>query len=142
MLPPPSGLPMPFPFPRPSTAVARRSCHTWTNAYTMVYLKMTSDVTSAQRPSDTTSTTQRTDGCVLVSGAAMDASASQSDTPTSADLSAPRSLAPSPQKPTWWPRPRSVGSGGAATSATARAMALVPPPPPAAPGPLQSSPPH
>ena len=36
----------------------------------------------------------------LVNGAAMDASASERDTPTSAYLSAPQSFAPSPHMPT------------------------------------------
>mmetsp|Transcript_29272 Transcript_29272/g.64755 ORF Transcript_29272/g.64755 Transcript_29272/m.64755 type:complete len:257 (+) Transcript_29272:1907-2677(+) len=57
-----------------------------------------------QRPSLTTLTMLAMLCCLLVMGAATEASASQSDTPTCAALSAPQSLAPSPQKPTCSPR--------------------------------------
>lgn len=46
-----------------------------------------------------TSGTQVMSNTRLVKGAATDASASESEIPTSAAFSAPQSLAPSPQKP-------------------------------------------
>lgn len=81
-----------------------------------MYLKQQKLVTKAARPSlPTVSIQTETDGFTstylinrgtqemsntrLVNGAATEASASESETPTSAALSAPQSLAPSPQNP-------------------------------------------
>ena len=85
--------------------------------YRLMYLKQLKLVTSAARPSllstsaaETcvdfhgyryliTSGTQVMSKTRLVKGAATDASASESEMPTSAAFRAPQSLAPSPQKP-------------------------------------------
>ena len=61
-----------------------------------MYLKQLKLVTSAARPSRTTSSAHPMSGVRLVNGAATDASASLSDSPTSAALSAAQSFAPSP----------------------------------------------
>ena len=65
-----------------------------------MYLKQLKLVTSADLPSLMISTIQEISGVLLVNGAATDASASDKETPTSAALSAPQSLAPSPQNAT------------------------------------------
>ena len=65
-----------------------------------MYLKAWKDVASEQRPSMRVIMTQVMFGIELVKGAAMDASASLRDIPTSAALNAPQSLAPSPHMPT------------------------------------------
>lgn len=65
-----------------------------------MYLKQEKLVTRAALPSLMTSMKHEMSGCWLVNGAATLASASESDRPTSAALSAPQSFAPSPQKPT------------------------------------------
>ena len=71
----------------------------WIAEYKLMYLKQQKLVTSAARPSLMSVGTQEMSKMRLVKGAATDASASESETPTSAALSAPQSLAPSPQKP-------------------------------------------
>mmetsp|Transcript_21037 Transcript_21037/g.53478 ORF Transcript_21037/g.53478 Transcript_21037/m.53478 type:complete len:454 (-) Transcript_21037:2046-3407(-) len=68
--------------------------------------------TSAHRPSATTDTMVEMVCALEVMGAATDASASHSDTPTAAALSAPQSLAPSPQNPTTRPSGVTVGAAG------------------------------
>mmetsp|Transcript_26715 Transcript_26715/g.61557 ORF Transcript_26715/g.61557 Transcript_26715/m.61557 type:complete len:289 (+) Transcript_26715:768-1634(+) len=65
-----------------------------------MYLKHWKEVTSAARPSRMTWITQVMSALLDVKGAAMDASASERETPTWAAFNAPQSLAPSPQKPT------------------------------------------
>lgn len=67
---------------------------------TYMYLKQLKLVTRAPLPSLINSMTQLMSGLELVKGAAMEASASESETPTSAAFNAPQSLAPSPQNPT------------------------------------------
>lgn len=69
----------------------------------MMNLKMMYEVMREQRPSAITVTMQAMVWRLEVRGAATEASASHRLTPTCAALSAPTSLAPSPQKPTWWP---------------------------------------
>lgn len=64
-------------------------------AYYM-YLKHEKLVTNAALPSLMTSMTQLMSGVLLVKGAATDASASDSEMPTSAAFSAAQSFAPSP----------------------------------------------
>ena len=83
----------------------RRSTVTnWIAEYSAMYLKHATDVASAARPSRM-SCSSGVMFCVLaVKGAAIDASASLSDSPTAAALSAPQSLAPSPHIPTTRPR--------------------------------------
>ena len=65
-----------------------------------MYLKAWKEVAREQRPSIRVIITQVMFGIELVNGAAIDASASLRDIPTSAALSAPQSLAPSPHMPT------------------------------------------
>ena len=65
-----------------------------------MYLKQLNEVTRAARPSRMTRRTQEMSGELEVKGAATLASASESDSPTSAALRAPQSLAPSPQNRT------------------------------------------
>jgi hypothetical protein len=84
--------------------------------YRLMYLKQLKLVTKAARPSLWCNISQRPQGTWeepyrmtsgthvmskirLVKGAATDASASESEMPTSAAFKAPQSLAPSPQKP-------------------------------------------
>lgn len=68
-----------------------------------MYLKQLKLVTRAARPSLITSSTHPMSGVLLVNGAATDASASDSDTPTSAAFNAAQSLAPSPHMRTVYP---------------------------------------
>ena len=68
-----------------------------------MYLKQLKLVTRAARPSLITSSTHPMSGVLLVNGAATDASASDSDNPTSAAFSAAQSLAPSPHMRTVYP---------------------------------------
>jgi hypothetical protein len=63
---------------------------------TYMYLKQLKLVTRAARPSLMTSTTHPMSCVLLVKGAAMDASASDSEMPTSAAFKAAQSFAPSP----------------------------------------------
>src|ERR1700742_34243 len=70
----------------------------WMAEYKLMYLKQQKLVTRAARPSLIRVGTQEMSKIWLVNGAATDASASDRETPTSAALSAPQSLAPSPQK--------------------------------------------
>lgn len=63
---------------------------------THIYLKHEKLVAKAALPSLMISMTQLISGVLLVKGAATDASASDSDIPTSAALSAAQSFAPSP----------------------------------------------
>jgi hypothetical protein len=72
----------------------------WMAEYKLMYLKQLKLVTNAARPSRMTSGTQEILKILLVNGAATDASASDSEMPTSAAFKAPQSFAPSPQKPT------------------------------------------
>ena len=65
-----------------------------------MYLKQLKLVTNDARPSFMTSITHEMSGRVDVNGAATLASASESEMPMSAALSAPQSFAPSPHMPT------------------------------------------
>lgn len=65
-----------------------------------MYLNTPKEVTSAARPSRITSGTQRMSGTLEVKGAAMLASASDSEMPACAAFSAAQSLAPSPHMAT------------------------------------------
>ncbi|KAH3665608.1 hypothetical protein OGAPHI_003796 [Ogataea philodendri] len=72
----------------------------WIAEYSDMNWKHEKLVTSDARPSLITSRTHEISKMRDVNGAATDASASLSEIPTSAALSAPQSFAPSPQKPT------------------------------------------
>ena len=63
-------------------------------------LKQEKEVTSEHLPSLSNFKTQLISGVFDVNGAAIDASASDNEIPTSAAFKAPQSFAPSPQKPT------------------------------------------
>ena len=68
--------------------------------YSSMNLKAWKEVVRAQRPSRRRVRTQEMFYVLLVKGAAMDASASLNEIPTSAAFNAPQSLAPSPHMPT------------------------------------------
>lgn len=86
-----------------------------------MYLKQLKLVTRAARPSLMMSTIHEMSGVRLVNGAATEASASESETPTSAALSAPQSFAPSPQKATVYPSDWSRSTSSAFSSGDIRA---------------------
>ena len=72
----------------------------WIIEQSSMNLKVLKEVVRAQRPSRKRITIQEMSWIWEVKGAAIEASASDNDTPTSAYLSAPQSFAPSPHIPT------------------------------------------
>ena len=78
----------------------RETVVAWIILYNALNLKQLKLVTNADLPSLTTSKTHEISCRCDVNGAAMDASASDREIPTSADFNAAQSLAPSPQNET------------------------------------------